>query len=455
MSEAPANRRFAAILAADVVGYSRMMREDEAGTLAALKQHRHSVFEPAIARHNGRLVKLMGDGALVEFHNVVDAVNCAIEVQAARTAVPSGAPIVLRIGVELGNVIIDGDDIYGDGVNLAARLEAMAVPGGICISRPVYDCIRDRIAVGVRGLGNKRLKNIPEPVEVFAIEGSGIAALPERQTIHHCHAPDGTRLAYAITGQGPPLVKAANWLSHLEYDWESPVWHHLLSRLANNRTLIRYDPRGTGLSDRDLSTLSLDAWVSDLEAVVEAAAVERFPLLGISQACAISVAYAVKHPERVSHLILYGGFALGAALRSPDEAEKRAAMTTLVRLEWGADNAAIRHMFAAEFMPGATREQADTFNELQRRTTSAEGAYRYLQTTATFDIRALLPKIRMPTLVMHCRGDIRVPIEAGRHMADGIPGARFVELDGINHILLEQDRATQKFFEEIDRFLAA
>ncbi len=371
-----------------------------------------------------------------------------------KTPVPSDAPIVLRIRVELGNVIVDGDDIYGDGVNLAARLEGMAVPGGICISRSVYDCIRGKIAAGVRSLGGKRLKNIPEPVEVFAIEGGGIAAPAERQLVHYCHASDGTRLAYAIAGQGPPLVKAANWLSHLEYDWESPVWHHLLAGLADNHTVIRYDPRGTGLSDWDLSTLSLDAWVSDLEAVVEAASVERFPLLGISQACAISIAYAVKHPERVSHLILYGGFALGAALRSPDEAQKREAMTTLVRLEWGADNAAIRQMFAAEFMPGATREQADTFNELQRRTTSAEGAYRYLETTATFDVRALLPKVRTPTLVMHCRGDIRVSIDAGRRMADGIPGASFVELDGINHILLEQDRATRQFFEEIDRFLA-
>src|SRR5262245_19884163 len=187
------------------------------------------------------------------------------------------------------------------------------------------------------------------------------------QEIGYVRAADGVRLAYARVGEGPPLVKSANWLNHLEYDWESPIWHHLLEGLARNHTLIRYDARGNGLSDWDVGELSLDAWVSDLESVVGAVGIERFPLLGVSQGCAISVAYAVRHPARVSHLVLYGGWALGCAKRSPEEGERRKAMATLMRLGWGMDNPAFRQMWTALFIPEGTKEQADWFNDLQRK----------------------------------------------------------------------------------------
>jgi pimeloyl-ACP methyl ester carboxylesterase len=356
--------------------------------------------------------------------------------------------------VHLGDVIVEGEDLFGDGVNIAARLEGIAEPGGICISRQAHDQVQKKLNLGYRSLGPKALKNIPEPLEVFTVQGDGLAVSDERQEIRYCRAPDGVRLAYAVSGHGPPLVKAANWLNHLEYDWESPIWRHFLAGLSKRHTLVRYDARGNGLSDWDVAELSLEAWVTDLETVVDAAGIERFALLGYSQGCAISVAYAVRHPERVSHLILYGGFALGAGKRSPQEAVTRQALATLMRLEWGADNPAIRQLFAARLMPDATKEQADSFSRLQQRTTSAECAARYYETTAQFDVVALLPQVKAPTLVMHARGDAQVPIDAGRRLAAGIPGARFVALQGNNHILLEQDLATQRFFEEIGLFLA-
>jgi DNA-binding winged helix-turn-helix (wHTH) protein/pimeloyl-ACP methyl ester carboxylesterase len=286
-------------------------------------------------------------------------------------------------------------------------------------------------------------------------EPGNLDAGPPRidQEIKYCRTCDGIRLAYAIAGSGSPLVKAANWLNHLEYDWETPVWQHVVHGLARKHTLVRYDARGNGLSDWDVETLSLEAWVSDLETVIDAAGVDRFPLLGVSQGCAVSIAYAVRHPERVSHLILYGGFALGQARRSPGDRELRAAMATLIRHGWGSDNPAFRQMFTAQFMPEATPEQATFFNELQRRTTSPECAARYLAATGEIDVTPLLGKVTVPTLVMHARGDAQVPFELGRSMAAGIPGARFVPLHGQNHLFLKHEAASERFFEEIDLFL--
>ena len=273
------------------------------------------------------------------------------------------------------------------------------------------------------------------------------------QKIDYCRTSEGVRLAYATAGSGPPLVKAANWLNHLEYDWESPVWQHVVHGLAQRHTLIRYDARGNGMSDWDVEGLSLEAWVSDLETVVDAVGVERFPLLGASQGCAVSIAYAVRHPERVSHLILYGGFALGEARRSPEKKQLHAAMATLMRHGWGSDNPAFRQMFTAQFMPGATPDQAAFFNELQRRTTSPDCAARNFEAAGQIDVSDLLGKVTMPTLVMHARGDARVPVESGRSLAAGIPGARFVALEGQNHLFLEHEAARDRFFEEIDLFL--
>jgi len=278
---------------------------------------------------------------------------------------------------------------------------------------------------------------------------------PPRQEVRFCTARDGVRIAYATVGSGPPLVKTANWLNHLEYDWESPVWRHWFRALASERTFIRYDARGNGLSDWDASDLSLDALVADLEAVVDAAGLERFPLLGISQGCAVSVEYAVRHPERVTRLILYGGYARGWRLHDrPEVVEQTEAQLVLTRTGWGRDNPAYRQMFTSLFIPGATPEQVDWFNELQRITTSPENAARLMGAMGHIDVRQRLPLVRTPTLVIHVRNDERVTLANGRELAMGIPGARFVILEGRNHILLEQEPAMPRFLAEISSFLA-
>jgi pimeloyl-ACP methyl ester carboxylesterase len=281
-------------------------------------------------------------------------------------------------------------------------------------------------------------------------------AVDLKQEIRFCTAPDGVQLAYSLIGQGPPLMKTGNWMTHLEFDLESPIWRPLYRELATDHALIRYDARGNGLSDRAVDDISFDAFVSDLEAVVDAARLTRFALLGISQGCAVSIAYAVRHPERVSHLILYGGYALGWSKRARSAAQKEEdeAVLTLMRVGWGKENPAFRQVFTSQFVPGATKEQADWFNELQRITVSGDTAARIFTATGETDVTALLSRVSVPTLVLHARDDARVPFEAGRRMAAGIPGARFVALTGRNHVFLESEPAFGQFLEHTRAFLA-
>jgi pimeloyl-ACP methyl ester carboxylesterase/DNA-binding CsgD family transcriptional regulator len=276
-----------------------------------------------------------------------------------------------------------------------------------------------------------------------------------RQQIRFCTAPDGVRLAYATVGEGPPLVKAAHWLSHLEYDWQSPVWRHHLEALASHHHLIRYDERGCGLSDWDVEEFSLKAWVRDLEAVVEASRVDRFALLGISQGGPVAIAYAVRHPEKVSHLILYGTYLRGRSRRgqSARHREETDTLNSLIRLGWGKETPAFRQVFASLLMPEATPEQFESFNELMRVSSSAENAAKMVAGFDQIDVTELAPKISVPTLVLHSADDARCPIEEGRLVASLIPGAHFVPLDSRNHMLLEQDPASYRFMEEIYAFL--
>jgi pimeloyl-ACP methyl ester carboxylesterase len=245
-------------------------------------------------------------------------------------------------------------------------------------------------------------------------------------------------------------------MTHLEFDFESPIWRHLHYELSRDHTLIRYDARGNGLSDREVEEVSFETFVGDLETVVDAAGLERFALLGISQGCAVSIGYAVRHPERVTRLILYGGYAVGWAkrARSATEREQGAAMLTLMRHGWGQENPAFRQLFTSQFIPGATKEQADWFNELQRISTSPDDAVRNLIATGDTDVSAFLSQVTVPTLVMHAREDARVPFEQGRRLAAAIPGARFVPLPSRNHLILENEPAFPRFLQELRTFLA-
>jgi pimeloyl-ACP methyl ester carboxylesterase/DNA-binding SARP family transcriptional activator len=275
-----------------------------------------------------------------------------------------------------------------------------------------------------------------------------------QQKVHFCMTSDNVRIAYALAGQGLPLVKAANWLNHLEYDWQSPIWSDLLHALAAEYQLIRYDERGNGLSDWNVDDISFEAFVRDLASVVDATGLQRFTLLGISQGCAVSIAYAVRHPERVSHLVLYGGYARGRRKRgSTEEIEASNATLTLMRLGWGQDNPAFRHIFTSLFIPDGTAEQMKWFDDLQRVTTSAENAFRIRRTMNDIDVSDLLERVSVPTLVAHCNGDAVVPFEEGRLMASRIPGARFVALESRNHLILPGEPALGRFLDAIRDFL--
>ncbi len=275
-----------------------------------------------------------------------------------------------------------------------------------------------------------------------------------QQKVQFCTASDGVRIAYALAGQGLPLVKAANWLNHLEYDWRSPVWSHMLHALAAEYQLIRYDERGNGLSDWDVEDISFEAFVRDLESVIDATGLKRFALLGISQGCAVSIAYAVRHPERVSHLVLYGGYSRGRRKRgSSVEVETADATLTLMRLGWGQENPAFRRIFTSLFIPGGTVEQMKWFDDLQRVTTSAENAVRIRGAMNNIDISDLLEQVTVPTLVVHCQDDAVVPFEEGRRMAAGISGARFLALEGCNHLILPGEPAASRFLDAIGAFL--
>jgi pimeloyl-ACP methyl ester carboxylesterase/DNA-binding CsgD family transcriptional regulator len=271
-----------------------------------------------------------------------------------------------------------------------------------------------------------------------------------QQTIRFVKSADGVRLAVATSGSGAPLVKSANWLSHLEFDWQSPVWRHWFRFLSTGRQLIRFDPRGCGLSDWDAEDLSHAAQVADLEAIIEASALDRFALLGVSQGGAACIEYAVRHPERVTLLVLYGCYAEGWAQRGQESRRHGEALIELIRQGWGQENPAFRQLFASLFIPDANQEQIRWFSDLMRTTTQPEIAARILESFGEINVRALLPRVRVPTVVVHARGDARIPFEQGRLLASEIPDARFVALESRNHILTESEPAWARFCETFD-----
>lgn len=276
-----------------------------------------------------------------------------------------------------------------------------------------------------------------------------------RQEIRFCKTRDNATIAYAEVGSGPPLVKAANWLTHLELDWNAPIWSPLFQELARDHRFIRYDERGCGLSDWDVSDISFETFVDDLETIVDALGLERFPLLGISQGAAVSIEYAVRHPQRVSHLILFGGYAAGWRIGAgKDVIAEREAVMTLTRTGWGRDNPAYRHIFSSTFMPSATPEQLAWFDEFQRQTTCADNAVRFLSAFGDIDVRNRLHHVEAPTLVLHSRRDRRIPWETGRDLASAIADARLVTLDSDNHLLLEGEPAAEQFVDAVRAFLA-
>jgi pimeloyl-ACP methyl ester carboxylesterase len=291
-------------------------------------------------------------------------------------------------------------------------------------------------------------------VEAIGHFGSVRSAPTAHQSVRYCFAPDGVRIAYAVTGTGPVLVKTANWLNHLELDWGSPLWGRLVSGLSDDFRLVRYDERANGLSDWDVGELTFDALVADLEAVVDALGLDRFPLLGLSQGAAVSIEYAARHPERVTHLVLLGGYSCGWRHRANvDDAAEREAVITLVKHGWGKDSPIYRQIFSESFTPSATPGELDWFNQFQRQTVSPANAVAFLELFSRLDVRHRLADLDVPTLVLHAREDKRVGMDQAIELASSIKGARLVTLDTDNHILRAHEPAMEVVLDHIRAFV--
>lgn len=278
-----------------------------------------------------------------------------------------------------------------------------------------------------------------------------------KQEIRFCTSRDGVRLAMACTGSGPPLVRVFDWLTDVEKDLTSVVNRHWVEELSRDYGYVRYDSRGCGFSDRDIERMSLDAWVEDLEAVIDAMKLERVPLLGISQGAAVAITYAVRHPERVSQLVLYGAFARGLLVRdnSAQVLERAQGLLKAAEIGWGADDQSFRQVFVHSMFRDATTEQLRAFDEVQRNMISGVNAARFLKSGFEIDIQALAREVRCPVLVAHAKDDPLMPFSEGLLLASLIPDSRFVPLEGSNHIPFESDSAWPLFLAELRAFLPA
>ena len=318
-----------------------------------------------------------------------------------------------------------------------------------------------QLVIAKRRLGREQLalalaadSRIEAPASAGDTETAGTAA--PRQVVRFVQADDETALAWASAGaaSNPPLVKAANWLTHIELDWEAPIWSPLFHDLARTFRFIRYDGRGCGLSHREVPEICFQTCVADLERVVDAAGLERFPLLGIGEGACVSIEYAARHPERVSHLILFGGYAAGwRHTATPEESREREALMVLTAAGWDRDNPSYRGLLSRSFMPDATSEELSWFDEFQRRTTSSKNAVRFLEAFSRIDVRDRLKHVKAPTLVMHSRGDVTIPIATGQELSRRIPNAEFAGLDSNNHLLLGRESAAREFLRNVRRFL--
>ena len=387
-------RRLAAILCADMFGYSRLVEANEQGVLDRQKAHRRELIDPEIERNRGRIVKTTGDGLLAEFDTANDAVRCAIDIQAAmgqrEPASLKDQRIQYRIGINVGDLVFDDGDVFGDAVNIASRIESLGEPGSVCVSDLVHQIIRDRMHEPFRDLGLQRVKNITRPIRIWQwspdadYENAGeVAEKALSQSVQFCSSADGTLLAYAKIGAGAPVLKAPNWLGHLEYEWQSPVWEPWIRELARNYELTRFDQRGSGLSDWDVAEISEDAMQADMRAVADAAGLERFALIGISQGCPFSIRYAAENPDRVKCLVLLGGFAAGR-LQTGTKDDESVYQASLMMIEqgWGSPNPAYRHFFTSSLIADASPEEAKSFDELQRLSSSPQNAMRITEMNA-------------------------------------------------------------------------
>ncbi len=493
-------RRLLGILFTDIVGYTAMLGADEAKGIVVREEHRR-LIRTLSGQFHGEFVDESGDASLSIFPSAVDAVKCAMAIQAVLAADPR---FQVRIGVHVGDVVERAGRPIGDGINLASRLPALAEPGGIVATDSVVEQVRNQ-RIATTPLGERTLKNVAKPVAVFAVASSAGAARPAQrssrrvavaggllgalallagylflaggretlllaamrhgylrpgtpyeQELAFTTTSDGVRIAYATAGKqdGPPLVIVLGWITHLERGMNSPgLGFAVLPPLLERYRIVLYDGRGTGLSDRGIRDFSLDAKVRDLEAVVEAAGLDRFAIYAISAGGPTAVAYAVRHPERVTRIAFYGSFLWIGGV--PGNLERWKSFPALVQASWGEDNPAFRQMFTSLFMPEADDLTIRFFNELQKVSATPEDAAGFIESVGETDVRELAHSVRAPVLVVHRSGDQIVPYELGREIAALVPSARLVTLDGVNHgFLRSEGKQVRELARAVANFMA-
>src|SRR5713101_5846239 len=435
-------RELAAIMFSDIAGYTAIMGRDEQQAMRALADHRE-LLRSLLPGFSGRILGEIGDGTLSSFHSALDAVNCARKLQAALGENPD---LRLRIGIHIGDVLFGDNNVWGDGVNVASRIHALAPPGGICLSEQVYYEIRNKPGMEAKALGQKRLKNVDRPIAVYLF-GSSSAILKQppsvrarrrtrwmfgaaagvalvgylfyipiataiaislarmqsvRMHIGYCTTSDGVRIAYGTVGKGPPVVIVLGWLTDLERGLASPTYNSaFLMPIAARHLVVQYDGRGFGRSDRGLKDYSLEPRVRDLEAVVDALKLKRFALYGLSAGGPAAIAYAARHPERVTRLVLSGTCAGGPTGSTPVEQRRVGAFFTLLETGW--DNPAVLEMMSSLLMPNATEVQKRVLGKFARISGTPEDSSAFLVAQFKLDVRALTPFIKAPVLVLRVR----------------------------------------------------
>ncbi len=480
------DRKLAAIMFTDVVGYTAAVGSDEARGLRLRERHTDLVKE-TLARFRGEFVEETGDETLSIFPSSVGAVRAAMAIQ---QELSGNDELSVRIGIHVGDILIREGRLVGDSINVAARIRPLAAPGEICLSERAFEDVKNKPGIHARSLGRKNLKNVDRPVVVYALAEApqrsgatitrwlrrlgavaialaaiGVVAFPFRHAalgallrsgwipvelpyekeIRFAESPDGVRIAYATAGSGPPVVIVRGWFTHLERG--ANAW---VRELMGEHRVVFYDCRGMGLSDGDLTDYSLDARTADLEAVIAAANLDRFALFGDSAGGPVAIAYAAAHPDKVSRLLLYGSYA-----RVDDDLSQRwTALEAVVRSGWDLESGPFRSVFSNIFLPDAGPLMITAATELSKIASTPDDAAEFIRQGREFDVRAQAQQIRVPTLVVHRRGDQVVPLDTSREIASTIPGARFVVLEGRNHLILPGDPEREAFIELTGQFLS-
>jgi class 3 adenylate cyclase/pimeloyl-ACP methyl ester carboxylesterase len=516
-AEPNSTRELAAIMFSDIAGYTLIMGRDEAKAIRALHEHRE-LLRSLLPKFNGRMLGEIGDGTLSSFHSATDAVNCAQELQAALV---DDSELQLRIGIHVGDVVFSDNNVVGDGVNVASRIHALAPPGGICVSDHVYDEIRNKPGMGATYLGEKRLKHVSHPIRVYTLATTasssrdaksarsafaGLASrvtsrlpslrtfslasvgtalvgyvlysvfyveiatalliyvprmLPTRhhQKIGYCMTSDGVRIAYGTIGNGPPVVLVVGWGTHLTRGWGSPTYNNdFLESVGPHHLVVQYDGRGCGLSERGLRDYSLEARVRDLEAVIDALKLRRFALYGISAGGPATIAYAARHPERVTRIVFYDTYA--RTLDPNSEAAKqfitpvmRQQAQAMALVKGGWNNPAYRDLYTNLLMPNGSAVDKRFLDEMNRISGTPEDVDAFLSAIGNVDVSALARQIKAPTLIIQVRGDQVIPFIAATYLASLIPGARLVPIEGIDHISVPGDGEDEQIDQAVRPFL--